>query len=92
VIEKGAARVFYIKDGKEVNTWFGLENELIGSILPLYSSQPSFEYIQFLEDSIIYSISQEALNEIYVTYPAFNFIGRKSGVFGMNYFSKTTAH
>src|SRR5690606_39838973 len=47
------------------------------SILPLYSQQPSIENIQFLEDSIIYSISTENLNEIYKLHPAFNLIGRK---------------
>lgn len=77
VIEQGIVRAFFLKEGKEVNSWFGMENEFIGSILPLYSNQPSFEYIQFLEDSIFYSISIEDLNEMYVLYPELNLIGRK---------------
>lgn len=77
VIEQGLIRVFFKKEDKEVNTWFGMENELIGSILPLYFNQPSFEYIQFLEDSIIYSISSDDLNDMYKTYPELNLIGRK---------------
>src|SRR5690606_40114066 len=77
VMKQGLVRAFFKKEDKEINTWFGMENELIGSILPLYSQQPSFENIQFLEDSIIYSISSENLNEIYKLHPAFNLIGRK---------------
>ncbi|MFN9493524.1 MAG: hypothetical protein ACK57D_10765, partial [Sphingobacteriales bacterium] len=29
---RGAARSFYLKDGIEVNTWFALEDEVIGSL------------------------------------------------------------
>ena len=68
--------VGFKKEDKEVNTWFAIENELVGSILPLYSNKPSFENIQFLEDSFIYSISSEDLNELYKTYPELNLIGR----------------
>lgn len=77
VIEYGLVRVFFKKGDKEVNTWFGMENELMGSILPIYSNRPSFEYIQILEDSIIYSISTDDLNDMYKSYPELNLIGRK---------------
>ncbi len=77
ILEQGLVRVFFKKEDKEVNTWFAIENELVGSILPLYSNKPSFENIQFLEDSFIYSISSEDLNELYKTYPELNLIGRK---------------
>lgn len=77
VMKQGLVRAFFKKEDKEINTWFGMENELIGSILPLYSKQPSFENIQFLEDSLIYSISSENLNEMYKLHPTFNLIGRK---------------
>ncbi|MDO5616453.1 MAG: Crp/Fnr family transcriptional regulator [Cruoricaptor ignavus] len=77
VIEKGLVRVFFVKNGKEINSWFATENEIVSSILPLYFNKPSFENIQFLEDSFIYSVSANDLNKIYETYPEFNEIGRK---------------
>ena len=77
VIQQGLVRAFFRQEDKEVNTWFGMENELIGSILPLYANRPSFEYIQFLEDSTIYSISADDLNEVYKLYPDLNVVGRK---------------
>lgn len=77
VIEKGLARIYFVKDNKEINSWFAEENEIIGSILPIYSHKPSFENIQFLEDSLIYSISSRELNDLYRAYPEFNIVGRK---------------
>lgn len=77
MLEKGLVRAYLLKDGNEINTWFAGENEIIGSILPLFSNEPSFENIQFLEDSYIYSIASDDLNYLYKLYPEFNFIGRK---------------
>lgn len=45
LLEKGIIRAYFIKNEKEINTWFGMENILIGSILPLYANKPSFENI-----------------------------------------------
>jgi len=50
VMEKGLIRAFFYKDNKEYNAWFAKENEIVASILPLFSNKPSFENIQFLED------------------------------------------
>lgn len=77
MLKKGLVRAFFEKEGKEVNTWFGMEDELLGSLLPTFSQQPSFEYIQFLEDSLIYAISTADLNKLYENHPEFNLIGRK---------------
>lgn len=31
-VVKGAVRSYYLKDGIEVNTWFALENDVVGSL------------------------------------------------------------
>jgi len=77
ILEQGLVRVFFQKEDREINSWFAVENELIGSIFPLYANKPSFENIQFLEDSLIYSISSQDLNDLYKTFPQLNLIGRK---------------
>lgn len=76
IIEKGLVRAFFHQNDKEINSWFGIENVILGSTQPLFLLQPSKENIQFLEDSIIYSISQQHLNELYRIYPEINTIGR----------------
>lgn len=77
VIESGIVRGYFKKNDKEITTWFGIENEFIGSILPLYAQKPSFENVQFLEDTIYYAITTEDLNKVYQEYPEFNTVGRK---------------
>lgn len=81
VIEKGLVRGFFLRNDKEINSWFGKEDELIGSILPFYAKKTSFENIQFLEDTVLYSITTENLAEIYMRYPEFNAVGRKIAEF-----------
>lgn len=76
IIETGLVRSFFIKDDKEVNAWFGLENIILGSILPLFYKLPSFENIQFLEQSNIYYITSDDLNELYKKYHQMETIGR----------------
>lgn len=77
VIKRGLIRAFFYRNGKEVNTWFGEENQIFCSILPVYTDRPALEYIQFLEDSEIYAISASDLNALYLQYPELNLIGRK---------------
>lgn len=77
VIAKGIIRAYFRRNDKEVNAWFGEENQIFGSILPIYAGKPSFENIQFLEDSEIYAISTSDLNDLYLLHPELNLIGRK---------------
>ena len=53
---KGAVRSYYLKDGVEVNTWFALENDMVGSLHNL-KDNPSRETIQLLENSTLISIN-----------------------------------
>ena len=76
IIEAGLVRSFYIKDDREINSWFGFENIILGSILPLFYKKPSFENIQFLETSKIHYISTDDLNGLYKKYHAMETIGR----------------
>lgn len=77
-IVAGAARVYYLdKDGKQTNTWFLFENELLISVYSFFTAQPSFEYIETLEDATLIAVKREKLDEMYLKYMDFNFIGRK---------------
>lgn len=53
IIETGLVRSYYIKDDREINSWFGFENIILGSVLPLFYDQPSSENIQFLKHLLI---------------------------------------
>lgn len=77
-IVAGAARVYYLdKGGKQTNTWFLFENELLISVYGFFTGQPSFEYIETLEDSTLIVVKKDKLDEMYLQFMEFNFIGRK---------------
>ena len=77
-IVKGAARIYYLdREGKETNTWFLFENELLISIYSFYTGKPSFEYLETLEDCKLIAVKREKLEEIYLKHMEFNFSGRK---------------
>lgn len=76
-IEKGASRSYYIKDGKEITTWFTFENEFITSFYSFISLEPSNETIELLEDSIIWELRFDDLNRLTIEYPAVNHLYRK---------------
>jgi CRP-like cAMP-binding protein len=76
ILETGLVRSFYIKNDREINSWFGFENIILGSILPLFYKIPSVENIQFLEESTLYYIESNDLNEMYRKYNQMNTIGR----------------
>lgn len=76
IIEKGLVRMFYRKVDKEINSLFAKEGEVLTSSRTFFFELPSKENIQFLEDSIIYSISRKDLYELCNLYPEINTIER----------------
>lgn len=77
VVKKGVFRAYIHRDGKEINVWFGEENQIFGAIMPMYAGRPSPENIQFLEDSEVYALAVDDLEVLYGLHPELNLIGRK---------------
>lgn len=76
-IEYGLARSFYLDDGKEITSWFMMENDVIISVKSFFVQVPAAEYIQALEDTSLYYISFHDLMALYEAHPSFNTIGRR---------------
>ncbi len=77
-ILKGSLRIYYLdKKGEETNTWFLSENELAISVYSFFTSQPSFECIETLEDCTLITLSKNKLDELYNKHLEFNIIGRR---------------
>ncbi|MDX5418868.1 MAG: Crp/Fnr family transcriptional regulator, partial [Hymenobacteraceae bacterium] len=64
-LERGCLRGYYNLDGKEVTYWFGFENNFITSFYSFISRKSGIENIQVLEDSTLWGISFEALNQLF---------------------------
>ena len=75
-IEKGLVRSFYMKDDSEVSSWFMKEGDIIISVKSFYTQKPAEEYLQTIEDCILYGISYQDLSFVYHNFMEFNFIGR----------------
>jgi CRP-like cAMP-binding protein len=75
-VERGLLRCFYQKGDVEVSSWFMKEGDVIISIESFYQQRESYEWIQALEDCVLYYISFEELNAVYRSFPEFNFVGR----------------
>ena len=62
---KGAARYFYTNEnGKEVNTWFSLDTQIITDTTSFVHQEPAQESIQLLEDSEMYAIEYNSLQTL----------------------------
>ncbi|MGA9639336.1 Crp/Fnr family transcriptional regulator [Flavobacterium sp.] len=56
-IHSGCVRTFYItKQGNEKTRYVAFENSMVSSLASFISKQPSFEFMDTLEDSVLYSI------------------------------------
>jgi CRP-like cAMP-binding protein len=75
-IQTGLVRCFYIKDDREVSSWFMKEGDVIVSVESFFKQQPSYESIQVLEDCEMLSLRYDDLQQIYRDHPEFNFVGR----------------
>jgi CRP-like cAMP-binding protein len=75
-IETGLLRCFYLKEDQEVSSWFMKEGDVIVSVPSFFRQVVSYECIQAMEPTSLYSISHSQLQHIYKTFPEFNFIGR----------------
>jgi CRP-like cAMP-binding protein len=77
-IQKGCFRVYYhdIK-GKEIITWFSFSEMVITDLLGFYTTGKAQFYVEALEDSIIYKITKQELENLYMQYPIYREFGRK---------------
>lgn len=76
-IHKGLLRAFIREEKKEITTWLNPENEITTSIRSMVRRQPSTEYIQALEDSELYALHYDRMEEMYNLFPEMNILARK---------------
>ncbi|WP_400190914.1 Crp/Fnr family transcriptional regulator [Hymenobacter sp. B81] len=75
-LKTGLARGYYLKDGHEVNAWFMREGDFLIAIVSFLTRTPAADYIQLLEDSVLWSISHAQLQALYHDFVEFNVVGR----------------
>lgn len=76
-IVKGVIQGYFKDDGKQITTWINEENEIVGSIRTLGTTEPCKEYLQALEDCELIALPLAFTEYIFENYPETNFIGRR---------------
>jgi len=75
-IEQGLLRL-YVKSGdRERSSWFMLEGDLVTSVTSFFGRAPSLETIEALEDCVLWSISWQELQDLYISFPGFRKVGQ----------------
>ena len=66
-IKQGIARAYTLKDGKEVTFWFGKEGDAVFPLQTLFAGLGEYANVELLEDSILFEISLERQEELYMS-------------------------
>lgn len=75
-IETGLLRTYHLYQGKEANTYFACDQQIITCYASFISQTPSFEYLEAIEDSSVYSITYDQLVTLYKYSSKFERLGR----------------
>lgn len=75
-IQNGTLHNYYHYNGKQITSWFYLENQFVTSWHSFYGQKSSFESIECLEDCTLYQISYRDYQKIITDFPAFGNFAR----------------
>ena len=76
-VEKGMGRSYYLNEnGKEITQWFFGVGKFMSSVDSFFQQSPSLYYLEVLEDSVLYSISKEDIDQLFAKYHKMEKMGR----------------
>lgn len=87
-VNSGSFRVYYLADGKEINTHFYFENSFVADYDSFLEQKPSRYYIQALEDSAITTFSIQTLQQAYNSSQNWERFGRQMAEFSFKMTTK----
>ena len=76
-VVRGALRIYYFKDEKDISESFEFENSIVARVESLFSGRPSRKAIQAIEDTSLIAINATALFALYDTCPELERLFRK---------------
>lgn len=82
-VEKGVARTFYYKNGKEVTYWLAAENDFVGAMASFFSRTPSNKHVETLEDCTLWIFDYNKLEKLYENSKELERMGRLFANYGM---------
>jgi len=82
-IDKGLARVYYQRQGKDVTDYFAIDQQFIGAVPALFTGEPSHKAIEVLEDAHVYYFSYSAFDQLCALHHDLERAARKQAIYGM---------
>jgi CRP-like cAMP-binding protein len=75
-IEKGVARIYYLKNEKKVTDWLETEHQFITIVDSFLNNTPSKKYLDVLEDSVLWSLKNSTFEKLSQINPEIQKFGR----------------
>ena len=82
-VSKGLARVFYIRNGRDITDYFAIDSQFIGALPSLFSGQSTHKGIEVLEDSEIIYFSYREFDKLCEQYHDLERAARKMAIIGI---------
>lgn len=82
-VEKGVARTFYYKNGKEITYWLAAENDFVGAMGSFFSRTPSTKHVETLEDCTLWVFDYDRLEKLYAHSKELERMGRLFSNYGL---------
>jgi CRP/FNR family transcriptional regulator, anaerobic regulatory protein len=76
-VEKGLLRSYYEGAEKEITNWFMQENQLVISVNSFFTQTPADEYVQAIEDCMVWPLRYEHYQYLFAHYHSFCLIALK---------------
>lgn len=76
-IAKGILRAYISNANGQTTIWFGEEGDMALSFLSFFDNEPGYEYVEALEDCVLYKIAASDLQQLYTNDVSLANWGRK---------------
>ncbi len=87
-VEKGIARTYYHKNGKDITYWIALENDFVGSIASYFMREPSNKIVETIEKCILWEFGYYKLEKMFSANKELEKLGRLFANYGISMLAK----
>jgi CRP-like cAMP-binding protein len=83
-VEKGIARTYYYKDGKDITYWIAAENDFVGSMSSFFMRIPSNKIVETIENCILWEFEFDRLENLFASNEQLGKTGRLFANYGIS--------
>jgi len=87
-VEKGIARTFYYKDGRDITYWIAMENDFVGAMSSYFMREPSNKIVETLEDCVLWEFEYHKLEALFSANQELAKAGRLFANYGISLLEK----